>query len=147
MSKQRPSWPIKSTLRSEKGAHLPLMQEIVNQLKGYGWEGRDLFGIELAMEEALSNAIRHGNQYDLSKTVQVAGEINEALFKLLICDEGEGFQEKNIPDPTDEEHLGSDGGRGVMLIKAYMDRVEYNRCGNCLTIEKKRQITPKSKSS
>jgi serine/threonine-protein kinase RsbW len=115
------------------------MQQILDQLKALGWEGRDLFGIEVALEESLSNAIRHGNCLDESKQVQVDCKASPERFWLRVQDEGCGFAPGDVPDCTADENLECPGGRGLALIKAYMTRVEHNRQGNCVTMEKIRR--------
>jgi serine/threonine-protein kinase RsbW len=114
------------------------MQEILQALKHLGWDGRDLFGVELALEESLTNAIRHGNQLDESKPVLVECKASSARFWLRVRDQGKGFRPDHVPDCTAEENLECPGGRGLALIRAYMTRVEYNKRGNCVTMEKKR---------
>ena len=61
MSDHRWSWTSQDEPAQPTGAHIPLMEEILRDLRTLGWDGRDLFGIELALEESLTNAIRHGN--------------------------------------------------------------------------------------
>ena len=136
MSEYRWSWTVDTSFPSRKGAHLPCMRSIVEQLTELGWGGHDLFGIELALEESLSNAIRHGNRCDESKQVVVSCKVSPERFWLRVQDEGPGFKPQAVPDCTAEENLECPGGRGVALIKAYMTRVEYNDCGNCVTMEK-----------
>ena len=114
------------------------MREILARLADLGWEGRDFFGIEMTLEETLSNAIKHGNQFDESKQVFVNCKISPDRFWLKVRDEGEGFQLQDVPDCRSEENLEKCGGRGVLLIKAFMDRVSFNECGNCVTLEKTR---------
>jgi serine/threonine-protein kinase RsbW len=138
MSEHRWTWKLEKQLRSCKDAHVPLMQEILRQLEELGWNGRDHFGIELALEESLSNAIRHGNKYDETKAVRVESKASPEHFWVRITDEGIGFQPNKVPDCTADENLECPGGRGLALIKAYMTNVEYNECGNCLTMEKTR---------
>ena len=108
----------------------------MEQLAEVGWCGHDLFAIEMALEESLSNAIRHGNRCDESKQVVVACKVSPERFWLRVQDEGKGFKPHAVPDCTADEYLECSGGRGVALIKAYMTRVEYNECGNCVTLEK-----------
>jgi serine/threonine-protein kinase RsbW len=142
MSKHHWSWTSHKKLPSQKGAHVPLMVEILQELTRLGWNGRDYFGIEMALEESLSNAIRHGNKFDESKQVDVECKVSPDRFWLKVADEGPGFQPQDVPDCTADENLDCPGGRGLALIKAYMTRVEYNRCGNCVTMEKRRTATP-----
>ena len=71
MSEHAWSWTSRKKLPSRRGAHVPCMQEILDKLEELGWDGRDLFGVEMALEESLTNAIRHGNRLDESKQVDV----------------------------------------------------------------------------
>jgi serine/threonine-protein kinase RsbW len=96
--------------------------------KGYG--ERTLFGIKLAVEEAVINAIKHGNRMDSTKKVKIDFEIGEDKVKISVADEGEGFDISAVPDPTKPENIGNDSGRGLVLMKAYMDSVEFNEKGN-----------------
>lgn len=132
------TWTVETSFASRRNAHLDCMQEILAQLSDQGWEGRDLFGIEMTLEETLTNAIRHGNKCDESKNVFVHCKVGPQDFWMRIRDEGEGFCLSDVPDCTAEDNLNKCGGRGVMLIQAYMDRVDYNDCGNCVTLEKSR---------
>ena len=138
MSDHSWSWTSKTSLPSRRGAHFAHMQEILRALKELGWGGRDLFGVELALEESLTNAIRHGNRLDESKPVLVECKASAQRFWLRVRDQGRGFQPDRVPDCTAEENLACPGGRGLALIKAYMTRVEYNKRGNCVTMEKTR---------
>lgn len=136
MSEHHWSWTTHKSLPSCQGAHLPHMQEILGELKQLGWDGRDLFGIELALEESLSNAIRHGNRFDESKHVLVECKVSPDRFWLRVRDEGAGFRPQQVPDCTADENIDRPGGRGLALIHAYMTRIEHNQCGNCVTMEK-----------
>ena len=138
MSGHRWNWTSETTLPSKKGAHIPHMEQILHELEQLGWNGRDHFGIEMALEESLANAIRHGNGYDESKQVLVECKASAERFWLRVTDEGTGFQPQEVPDCTADENLECPGGRGLALIKAYMTLVEYNQRGNCVTMEKTR---------
>ena len=136
------AWTTEATLVSERGAHLPLMDEILGELAKRGWDGRDYFGIQMALEESLSNAIRHGNKLDTDKSVEVECKLSEEAFWIRIRDEGDGFQPEEVADCTTEEGLACHGGRVMMLINAYMSRVEHNEAGNCITMHKLRDGGP-----
>jgi len=97
---------------------------------------RELFSIKLALEEALVNAIKHGNQYDRNKKVEIAYQVLTDRFVISITDEGEGFDPADVPDPTAVENLERPCGRGLMLIKHYMTEVNYNDRGNSVTMAK-----------
>ena len=130
------SWTLKTAFPSRHSAHLKCLREILDELADIGWDGRDLFGIEMALEETLTNAIRHGNKLDESKQVQVECRVSPQRFWLRVEDEGCGFKPADVPDCRDEKNLEACGGRGLMLIRAYMTSVSYNEAGNCVTLEK-----------
>jgi serine/threonine-protein kinase RsbW len=136
MSEHGWSWTTRTTLPSRHGSYVPCMQEILEKLALFGWDGRDLFGIELTLEESLSNAIRHGNCLDESKQVQVECKVSPERFWLRVEDEGHGFKLNSVPDCTADENLECPGGRGLALIRAFMTHVQYNQRGNCVTLEK-----------
>ncbi|MFW6353153.1 MAG: ATP-binding protein, partial [Verrucomicrobiota bacterium] len=102
--------------------------------KGYG--ERTLFAVKLAIEEAVINAIKHGNQLDTTKKVNVEFVIDEDKVTISVADEGEGFDPDSVPDPREDGNIASDYGRGLLLIRAYMDSVEFNDKGNKVTMIK-----------
>ena len=116
----------------------PLLDEILNTLMNNGWENKLVFGVHLSMEEALVNAVKHGNKYDPAKKVHVLAGISPHLFRAEIADEGDGFDPDKLPDPTDPDYLDKPNGRGVMLMRNFMTKVEYNPKGNAVFMEKVR---------
>ena len=123
---------------SDTTAGRRILDEVLDELKARHWGNRDVFGIHLAVEEALVNAIMHGNRLDSDKQVRVRCRVSPKVVRVEITDEGEGFDPSKVPDPTDPERLEVPSGRGVMLMKAFMSRVEYNDSGNCVVLEKER---------
>ena len=101
----------------------------------------ELFAIRLAVEEALVNAIKHGNGSDPSKKVRIDYQINAIEVRIRIEDEGPGFDPADVPDPTDPEFLERPCGRGLMLIRHYMSHVEFSNKGNCVEMLKRRGET------
>jgi len=91
---------------------------------------RDVFCIKLALEEALVNAIKHGNQFDRSKKVRVSYRLLADRFEVAVSDDGPGFDPTEVPDPTAAENIERPCGRGLMLMRHYMSEVAYNSCGN-----------------
>lgn len=91
----------------------------------------------VALDEALANAIKHGNKNDVSKTVRVRADISTREARFTISDEGEGFDVAEVPDPRDPANLLKPSGRGVMLIHHIMDDVSYNERGNEVTMVKR----------
>lgn len=96
------------------------------------------FALHLALEEALFNAARHGNKLDPSKNVTVDFTITSDKIDLTVTDQGEGFCPETIPDCRSEENLYKFGGRGVLLMRSYMDVVEFNPKGNQVHLVKYR---------
>jgi serine/threonine-protein kinase RsbW len=96
---------------------------------------RDRFAIRLAVEEALVNAIKHGNQMDRAKKVRIAYQLRDHAFDIHITDEGPGFDPADVPDPTDPENLERPCGRGLMLMRHYME-VAHGPRGNCVHLRK-----------
>ncbi len=93
----------------------------------------------VALDEAFVNAVKHGNRNDPGKLLRVTAELSarEAIF--TIEDEGDGFDVREIPDPTDPANLFKSSGRGVLLIYNIMDEVEYSQRGNKLRMVKRPQ--------
>ncbi len=104
----------------------------------HGYDATAQFAIKLSMEEAITNAIKHGNQMDPAKSVTVTYSVTENLARITVCDQGGGFTPNGVPDPTLDENLEKPHGRGIMLIKAYMTEASYSDCGRCLTMIKQR---------
>jgi len=113
-----------------------VVENILAETKAKGFDDAILFAIRLALDEAMANAIRHGNNSDASKQVTVEYQVTTQDIRVTICDEGLGFKPEDIPDPTLDENLERPCGRGVMLMKAYMGTVTYNDRGNCVTMVK-----------
>jgi serine/threonine-protein kinase RsbW len=96
----------------------------------------DIFSIRLALEEALVNAIKHGNQMDPAKKVRISYRLLADRFEVAISDEGTGFNPNDVPDPTAAENLERPCGRGLMLMRHYMSEVRYNDRGNAVVMSK-----------
>jgi serine/threonine-protein kinase RsbW len=97
---------------------------------------QELFGIRLALEEALVNAIKHGNGMDRSKKVHVLYALHADRFEIHVTDEGSGFDPSDVPDPTAVENLERPCGRGLMLMRHYMTEVVFNDRGNSVRMSK-----------
>lgn len=119
-----------------------VLDQLLGQLGENGWGEEHTFGIHLAVEEALMNAIKHGNQRDPSKFVFGEYHLNQRVMRITVEDEGEGFNPDDVPDPTLEENLEMPSGRGLMLMKTFMTVVEYNEKGNRVSMEKDLDVPP-----
>lgn len=133
------TWATDQRLPSSIDAGHQFIAEILARLNAERWTSQDIFGIHLALEEAVVNAIRHGNKLDPDKRVHVACKMSPERFWIRIADEGCGFNPYAVPDCTDDEHLQIPSGRGLLLMRCYMNHVEYNDCGNTVTMEKTRK--------
>jgi len=91
----------------------------------------------VALDEAICNAIKHGNKNDPSKAVHVRAEISAQEARFTIRDEGPGFNPAAVPDPLHPANLYKNSGRGVLLIQHIMDEVKYNERGNEVIMVKK----------
>jgi serine/threonine-protein kinase RsbW len=131
-----PAWHRKIDLPSERGVSRLFTDDLLEQLGVHGWSPSDIFAIHLAAEEAIVNAIVHGNKLDAAKRVHVNCEVSADHVLITIDDEGEGFDPAKVPDCTLEERLEVPGGRGVMLMRSFMTRIEYNAKGNGVVLEK-----------
>lgn len=89
----------------------------------------DVFDIRVSLEEAIVNAMKHGNRLDRNRTVSVSLEIFPAYVAAEVTDQGAGFDHTKLPDPTHQDNLKKPSGRGVFLIKRLMDEVEFFDCG------------------
>lgn len=115
-----------------------VQERIVARLEQIGFPARGIFGVRLALEEALVNAIKHGNGLDPAKEVFVTCQISNDKVRVVIEDQGPGFRLQDVPDPTEDENLEKPGGRGIMLMRAFLSVVEYNERGNRVVLEKHR---------
>ncbi|MGL4511673.1 MAG: ATP-binding protein [Lacipirellulaceae bacterium] len=135
-------WERRVEFPSRLGEHLPFLDEVVGAVERLGWSGRDHFGVLMTLEEVLTNAIRHGNLEDASKLVRADARASAERFYLSVEDEGAGFRLDAVPDCTADENLESFGGRGMLLIQAYMEKVSFNDRGNRITVETHRGFRP-----
>ncbi len=131
-----PDRNLKRSLPSALNGYQDYIESVLQELEALGWSQHDRFGVLMAMEESISNAIRHGNKQDAAKRVDVDCRVTAERFWLRVCDEGEGFEPEAVPDCCAPDRLEIPGGRGLTLIRAYMTQVEYNERGNCVTMEK-----------
>lgn len=131
-------WEFQKQIPSTVDQASAVVRELVNQLKQSGWPEKDAFGIHMAAEEALMNAVKHGNELDESKPVDVLIRLSKDHFFARIADQGEGFDPENVPDPCDDNNVDKTSGRGVTLIRRFVDSVSYNESGNVIEFEKRR---------
>lgn len=114
----------------------PYLDKIEADLIKEKWPPKHLFAIRLSLEEALVNAIKHGNRNDPNRKVSVSSTVTHDKVTFEIQDEGAGFDPDALPDPTAPENVELPGGRGWYLMKTYMTRVTYWREKRMVVLEK-----------
>ena len=112
---------------------------ILEAAREAGFAGEHFFGLRIALEEALVNAIKHGNGLDLNKKVHIAAKITPRRIEVVVEDEGPGFHRGAVPDPTHEDNLTKTSGRGILLIEAYMSSVKWDRGGRRLRMVREKK--------
>lgn len=124
---------LPSRLESLPGLIKEIM-DLMNQELSMSEE--DEFHIKLALEEALTNAVMHGNKQDpdLSVRISINAKENQLIFE--IRDQGAGFDFNNVPDPTSDDKIMKTSGRGVYLLRKLMDDVKYSSGGRELRMVK-----------
>lgn len=115
-----------------------IQDEIERALQSHHFEERDIFSIRLALEEALVNAMKHGNQMDRGRKVNVHYQVGPDFFLVRIADEGPGFDPGDVPDPMSVENLERPCGRGLLLMRHYMNEVTFHPPGNVVSMTKRR---------
>lgn len=154
------------TNRSLVDALLEYLRGIIQSI--HGLDSADHVRLCIALDEALANALYHGNLelssslrdgadgnrfYELAdersgqspwqdRRIEVAITLSEGQLQVVVRDEGPGFDVSKLPDPTDPEYIARPHGRGVMLMRTFLDEVRYNDVGNELTLIKR--LTPDS---
>ena len=117
------------------------VQEAIETVVKAAFAEHEAFAVKMAVEEALVNAIKHGNQMDPDKTVRVRYALGPERFDVRITDEGPGFDPTDVPDPTLPENIERFCGRGLLLIRNFMSAVEYQGKGNVVVMSKLRNGT------
>lgn len=129
--------PLRFTIDSVYPQVTEVQARIIERIVQQGYPEKPLFSIKLALEEAIINAIKHGNKNDPTKKVHVEAIVGADKTEISVEDEGPGFDRASVPDPTAEENLCKCSGRGILLIESYMDSVSYSKNGRRLTMVKR----------
>ena len=141
IDKSQATIPVREKIDLELPSDLTLMNSVLEYLldrvEKLGLVEIEQSNLFVALDEAFVNAVKHGNRNDPQKLVRVTAELSarEAIF--TVEDEGDGFDVREIPDPTDPANLFKSTGRGVLLIYNIMDEVEYSRGGAKLKMVKR----------
>jgi len=106
-----------------------------------GIDERVAFGVDMAVREAVTNAVLHGNKLDEAKVVDLKLRNSPEAFEIIVHDQGQGFDPKDIPDPTQEENILKTPGRGIFFMRNFMDIVDWSadpKGGTTVRMMKKR---------
>jgi len=143
MLRSDPSAFLRS-LRNKKTIKVPsetryirkVSEKILGSLSGFRLDEGKIFDIKLCIEEAVRNAIVHGNHSDKRLVVRVTYRVEENRLVIEVEDEGVGFDHHGVADPTLTPHIMKNSGRGVYLIRKLMNGVMYNDIGSKITMIK-----------
>lgn len=114
---------MESTLES-----VDLADQIAIELaKKAGFNEDDQNSISMAVRECMVNAVAHGNKYNARKSVYLKLEGSLGTLAVTVGDEGNGFNDSDIPDPLAAENLLKQSGRGLLLMRAFMDECEHQQ--------------------
>jgi len=106
---------------------LPQLEDFIMELAIKSHLSDDkLNNLALSFSEAASNSIVHGNKLDKNKKVKITVHVDEKSMIVTIKDEGKGFNIKAVPDPTRPENILKDSGRGIHIMRSFLDDLRYN---------------------
>src|ERR1700736_4425312 len=129
---------IQMELPSEVTAISPSVDKLMLLIKRCGCAPGSEIDIEIALREALENAVIHGNHEDPRKHVYVSCRCEaEEEVSIIVRDEGQGFDSNALPDPTAPGAIESSHGRGIYLMRAFMDEVRFEQGGAVVYMRKK----------
>jgi serine/threonine-protein kinase RsbW len=118
----------------------PFEEAVRSWVRSHGVSEADAYGIQVALHEALTNAVRHGCQCDGRRRIRVVVRLGSRHVHLLVVDPGSGFDPARLPDPLAPENLTRNGGRGVFFMRRYSDRVAFrfpSRGGTVVSLVKR----------
>jgi serine/threonine-protein kinase RsbW len=132
---------LERSLPSEVTAISPFVDQLMLLIRTCGYVPEGETDVEIALREALANAIIHGNRENPRKRVHVTCRCEPEELSIAVKDEGRGFDINKIPDPTAPENIGSVHGRGIYLMKALMDDVRFEEGGVVVRMRKSASLT------
>jgi serine/threonine-protein kinase RsbW len=109
-------------------------RRILSAAARHGFPAASAFALRLALEEALTNAFKHGHMGIPDEPVDLEWSIDPRRAEIVVEDHGPGFRPESVPDPTLDENLERPTGRGIMLMRAYMTDVRFSPSGNRVTM-------------
>ena len=131
--RRRGPWMVEVDVRmaSRIDANTPTVEQLLQMIQPSACAVGNEFALELALREALNNAVVHGNQMDPSKLIEIHCRCDEHKgVWLIVRDRGNGFDPDAVPDPVGPQGLKAEHGRGIYLMKLLMDEVSFERGGS-----------------
>ena len=132
----------RAVLRHHRQAMEAVESGVLKSIAEHGYSDASAFAIRLALEEALTNAFKHGNKDNPQKSVVLEWRVAPDHVDLMVQDEGEGFDPQAVPDPTQEENIDIPAGRGLILMRAYMSQIDFDPPGNRVRMKYRRPHQP-----
>lgn len=106
---------------------LPELDEFLLKIaEDSGMDKEKFNNLSLSFSEAASNSIVHGNKKDKNKKVGITIKVNDSQMTIIIKDEGKGFKVNEVPDPTKPENILKDSGRGIHIMRSFLNELKYN---------------------
>jgi serine/threonine-protein kinase RsbW len=131
-----PHIQLELSLGSEVRAISPFVDTLMYLVRKCRWIPENEQDVEIALREALANAVIHGNHEDPTKQIYVGCRGGIGEISIVIRDEGQGFDIREVADPTAPENIQSPHGRGIFLMKALMDEVRFEQGGTVVYLRK-----------
>lgn len=111
-----------------------LLSALELQMGQVGYAPSEIFEMRLALDEALTNAVKHGHQGDTTRPIRVDYHVSAERVLAEVEDQGHGFNPDLVPDPLAPENIGEPGGRGLFLMRSLVTWLQHNAVGNCVTL-------------
>jgi serine/threonine-protein kinase RsbW len=132
---------------STPAAVTDVYKNMVPDMQAQHFSEEDIFAVHLALEEAFINAVKHGNKMEPDKAIKIDYAVERDKIEICITDEGNGFDPEVIPDPRYGDNLYKPAGRGMLLMRSFMDVVEYTDRGNSVRMIRYKEKRQSSKSA
>lgn len=116
-----------------------LEHRIAHHAESFGFDQHELMAVRISLQEALANAVLHGNRCDPNKEVTIQYSIDDEGIRICVTDQGDGFDPEMVPDPRSPDLLAEPGGRGLLMMRHLMTEVRFNAGGNSVQLWKRRE--------
>lgn len=138
---------LKFIFPSDFGQARQAQDKVISAVQQHDYDADSVFAIKLALEEAVINAIKHGNKFDKKKNVMLEAVVSDDHVEISVEDQGSGFDRTGVPDPLAAENIERLHGRGLLLMEAYMNDVRYSNGGRRVHLVRRRGEPPSARGS